>query len=99
MHVLLGVAKNIQIRNVPNEVHEVYKRRAAAAGKSLQEYLLADLTAQAGRPTMQEVLDRIATRKGGRITGAEAAEMVRDERDARSWRPTLPSPRCSTLPC
>ena len=82
--MLGGVAKNIQIRNVPDEVHEVYKRRAAAAGMSLQEYLLADLTEQAGRPTMQEVLDRIASRKGGRITGPEAAQLIRDERDARS---------------
>ena len=79
-----GVAKNIQIRNVPDDVHEVYKRRAAAAGMSLQEYLLADLTEQAGRPTMKEVLDRIASRKGGRITGADAAQLIRDERDARS---------------
>ena len=29
---------------MPDEVHEVYKRRAAAAGKSLQEYLLWNLT-------------------------------------------------------
>ena len=82
--MLGGVAKNIQIRNVPDDVHEVYKRRAAAAGMSLQEYLLADLTEQAGRPTMKEVLDRIASRKGGRITGADAAQLIRDERDARS---------------
>ncbi len=84
MHVPWTVAKNIQIRNVPDEVHEVYKRRAAAAGMSLQEYLLADLTEQAGRPTMQEVLDRIESRKGGRLTGAQAATLIRDERDARS---------------
>lgn len=79
-----GVAKNIQIRNVPDDVHEVYKRRAAAAGQSLQEYLLANLTEQAGRPTMQEVFDRIASRSGGRVSGAEAARLIRDERDARS---------------
>lgn len=78
------VAKNIQIRNVPDDVHEVYTRRAAAAGMSLQEYLLSDLTEQAGHPTMQEVLDRIARREGGRITGVESAQLIRDERDARS---------------
>lgn len=81
---LVAVGKNIQIRNVPDDVHEVYTRRAAAAGMSLQEYLLADLTEQASRPTMQEVLDRIASRQGGRITGPEAAQLIRDERDARS---------------
>jgi len=84
--MLGGVAKNIQIRNVPDDVHEVYKRRAAAAGQSLQEYLLSDLTEQAGRPTMQEVLDRIASRDrtGSTVTLAQAAQIIRDERDARS---------------
>jgi len=80
------VTKNIQIRNVPDEVHEVYKRRAAAAGMSLQEYLLADLTEQADRPTMKEVLDRIASRDrtGSSVTPAQAAQIIREERDARS---------------
>jgi len=64
----------------------VFKRRAAAAGMSLQEYLLADLTEQAGRPTVQEVLDRIASRDrtGSTVTLAQAAQIIRDERDARS---------------
>jgi plasmid stability protein len=29
----------IQIRNVPDDVHRVYRRRAAEAGMSLQEFL------------------------------------------------------------
>jgi plasmid stability protein len=33
----------IQVRNVPSEVHRVYRARAAAAGMSLQEYLLSEL--------------------------------------------------------
>jgi plasmid stability protein len=33
----------IQIRNVPERVHRVYQARAAAAGMSLQEYMLAEL--------------------------------------------------------
>ena len=28
----------VQIRNGPGDVHETYRRRAAAAGMSLQEY-------------------------------------------------------------
>ena len=33
----------IQIRNVPEDVHRTYRLRAAEAGQSLQEYLLAEL--------------------------------------------------------
>jgi len=78
------VAKNIQIRNVPDSVHEVYKRRAAAAGKSLQEYLLSDLTAGAGRPTMQEWLDRIAgiDRTGSTVSMEDIVADIRRHRDA-----------------
>lgn len=79
-----SMAKNIQIRNVPDDVHEVYKRRAAAAGQSLQEYLLADLTSQAGRPTMQEVLDRIdRNRRGSTVTREDVVRSIREDRDSR----------------
>ena len=33
----------IQIRNVPERVHRIYRARAAAAGMSLEEYILAEL--------------------------------------------------------
>jgi histone H3/H4 len=78
-----AVAKNIQIRNVPDDVHEVHKRRAAAAGKSLQEYLLSDLTAQAGRPTMQEWLDQVASHRGGStVTVADIVSAIREDRES-----------------
>ena len=84
MHVSWGVAKNIQIRNVPDDVHEVYKRRAAAAGKSLQEYLLSDLTEGAGRLTMEESLARMAAHaRGSRVTSAEIVRLIREDRDSR----------------
>ncbi len=79
-----GVAKNIQIRNVPDNVHEVYKRRAAAAGMSLQEYLLSDLTEKAGTPTMQEWLDRVSRidRTGSTVTLEDIVADIRRHRDA-----------------
>jgi CTP synthase (UTP-ammonia lyase) len=78
------VSKNIQIRNVPDDVHEVYKRRAAAAGQSLQEYLLSDLTDKAGSPTMQEWLDRMARidRTGSTVTLEDIVADIRRHRDA-----------------
>ncbi len=75
--------KNIQIRNVPDEVHEVYKRRAAAAGMSLQEYLLADLRERAGRLTMEEAMARIDThRRGSTVTVENIVEAIREDRDS-----------------
>lgn len=74
---------SIQIKNVPPDVHRVLKRRAAEAGMSLQEYLLAKLTEEARQPTLNEVLERAGRRTGGSISLKEAVEHIRAERDAR----------------
>jgi antitoxin FitA len=39
---------SVQIKDVPDEVHAVLRRRAALNGQSLQEYLLDRLACEAG---------------------------------------------------
>ena len=73
---------SIQVKDVPEEVHAALRRRAVAAGQSLQEYLLAHLTHEAETPTMEEVLQRVERRSGGRVGFKAAARAVRAERDA-----------------
>jgi plasmid stability protein len=74
---------SVQIKDVPEETHAVLRRRAAAASQSLQEYLRSRLIAEASSPTLEEVLDRAGGRAGGSVTCADAAAVVRDERDRR----------------
>ncbi|HEV2088448.1 MAG TPA: hypothetical protein VGR21_09060 [Cryptosporangiaceae bacterium] len=50
----------IQIKNVPDEVHEVLVQRAHAAGKSLQQYTLQLLTEDARRQRMADLFARMA---------------------------------------
>ncbi|HSS32203.1 MAG TPA: hypothetical protein VLL27_02875 [Solirubrobacterales bacterium] len=71
---------SVQIKNVPTGVHKVLRRRAAIAGQSLQEYLLAQLKRQADEETLDEVLDRASGRAGGSLGFGFAAETLRDER-------------------
>lgn len=71
---------SVQIKNVPPDVHKVLRRRAAAAGQSLQEYLLAELTRQAEAETLEEVLDRAGGRSGGLLGFDFAAESLRADR-------------------
>ena len=73
---------SIQVKDVPLEVHAVLRRRAAAAGQSLQEYLLGRLVEDASTPTIDEVLDRAGGRAGGHAGLVAAVEAVRAERDA-----------------
>ena len=75
--------KHIQIRNVPEKTHSVLRRRANAAGMSLQEYLLSMVNEAASKPTVEEVLRRAGRRTGGDFTLTEAVEIVRKDRNSR----------------
>ena len=46
----------IQIRNVPEHVHRTLRIRAAAAGTSLQEYVLAELIESAESRDLADVI-------------------------------------------
>lgn len=74
----------IQIKNVPDETHRVLRMRAADAHQSLQEYLLAHLIEEATRPSVNEVIDRIESRRDGiDVDFADVVALVREDRDSR----------------
>ncbi len=72
----------IQIRNVPEALHRRLKARAALEGKSLSDYLLAEITEAAERPTVAELRARLAVRSPV-SPSPEPARAVREERDSR----------------
>jgi len=71
----------IQVKDVPPDVHETLRRRAAAAGQSLQAYLLAKLIEEARTPTLEEVLDRAGRGAGGQADFKTAVDAIRADRD------------------
>jgi len=74
---------SIQIKDVPEATHAVLRRRAAAAGQSLQEYLRGRLVAEASAPTVDEILARAGGRAGGSVPFSAAVEALRDDRARR----------------
>jgi plasmid stability protein len=72
----------VQIRNVPEGLHRRLKARAAGAGMSLSEYLLAELRRVAETPTREELLERLEARAPVALRES-AAEAVRAEREGR----------------
>lgn len=72
--------RNVLVRGVPDDVHAQLQRRAARHGLSLQQYLSRELELLARRPDLEEVLQRIAGRRGGRVGLAQAARDLRTER-------------------
>jgi len=74
---------SIQVKDVPESVHATLRLRAAQAGQSMQEYLLARLRHDAETETLEEVLARIGHRSGGSAPLTDTADAVRADRDAR----------------
>lgn len=74
------MARSVQIRNVPDPVHRTLRSRAAAAGLSLSDYLLAEIVRVAERPPVADVLARAGTRHGG-ADSQSIVESVRSGRD------------------
>lgn len=75
---------NLSIKNVPDELAERLRRRAAARHRSLQGELMAILeeaVAEDSRITLEEA--RQMVRERGLETPAEAREMIRADRDDR----------------
>lgn len=65
-----AMLKMIQIRNVPTELHRTLESRAAVAGMSLSDYLLAELRRVAERPTRAELLEARLWTLDRRLAGA-----------------------------
>ena len=76
----------IQVRNIPEDVHRVYRIRAAAAGQSLQEYVRSQLVEFAGFSTPAEIVAEI--RREIALEGSEgfaatsSAEIIRQDRES-----------------
>jgi plasmid stability protein len=77
------MAKTIQIRDVPEDVHRTLRVRAAAAGRSLSDYLLDELVRVAERPPVVDVLRQASMRTGG-VPLKTIVAAVRSGRDRRS---------------
>lgn len=76
------MAKSIHVRDVPDDVHHRLSVRAAEERSSLSELVRAELVRVARRPTMAEMLERLAARPA--IEAPEdSAEAVRAERAER----------------
>jgi plasmid stability protein len=74
----------IQIRNVPEEVQQKLKSRAAAQGKSLNSFMLEIVEREARSVSKAEVLARIRARGPvGTPDDRSAADYIREAREER----------------
>lgn len=72
----------IQVRNVPRELHEELKVRAASRGLTLTDYIQRVLEREVARPAEEEVRERLGRARRVKLDPS-AAEIIRRERDER----------------
>lgn len=74
----------IQVRNLPDDVTEIYRQRAQAAGQSLQAYMREQLISVARQRTKAEVMaiveDTLARDPGPGLTETTIVESLRELR-------------------
>ena len=75
------MSKMVQIRNVPDALHRKLKARAADSGRTLSDYLLAEIGRLAARPTREEMLARLHSRRRATLK-TPAAVVIREERES-----------------
>jgi plasmid stability protein len=76
------MAKTLQVRDLPDDVHERLTRRAAEQGRSLSDLVREQLTALSEYPTWGELFARIDAQEPVDIdeSSADAIRAGRDER-------------------
>lgn len=75
------MARSITIRGVPEETGDELASRAAATGRSLQEYLRAALIELARRPDAEVLLARVRERKQRTVSRFPPSKILK-HRDA-----------------
>lgn len=76
------MAKMIQLRNVPDDLHRLLKSRAALEGLSLSDYLLREIRKAAARPSREELLRRLEGRRPVEPS-VSPARAIREERERK----------------
>jgi antitoxin FitA len=77
---------NIQLKNVPDDLHERLRERARREGVPMRDYALRVLERDLAKPTLTEWLDRVAARRAeaGDLSSEDVVEAIRAGRQERT---------------
>jgi plasmid stability protein len=70
----------IQVKNVPPDLHEAVRRRAAEEGKTVSEYVRCLLEQELALPSRQAWLSSLADREAVDITSSTITNAIHAER-------------------
>lgn len=78
--LIIMTSEILQVRDVPTRDVEVLRARAAARSMSLSSYLRQLIHDDTSRPTMVEILERIATRDNVEADPADIESFIQTDR-------------------
>ena len=71
----------IQVRDVPDDLHDALRRRAEQEGMTIREYLLRVIERDLALPTQREWLGRVA--ELGPVEGLDVGAAIHEDRAER----------------
>src|SRR5689334_6456670 len=77
---------NLQLKNVPEELHQRLRERADREGMAMRDYVLRVLERDLAKPTLGEWLDRIAARQAQAVSSEDVVAAVHAGREERTRR-------------
>lgn len=75
---------NLQIKNMPEDLHRLLRERSAKRGLTMRDYVLGLIDRDMRQPTVSDWLERLAAsgqRPRGGTPAAELIQRTREERD------------------
>ncbi|ONI70490.1 antitoxin [Actinosynnema sp. ALI-1.44] len=69
----------VQIRDIPEDVYETIRKRARAAGQSIQAYMREQVIELANQRTKEEIMTVIESTLAKRTTGGPTRESIMAE--------------------
>jgi antitoxin FitA len=78
---------NVQVKGVPEDVHAELRRRAAARGWTVRDYLLDLIIQDQRRPTRAQWLERLHQLQPVDASGTELVQEARQERERQLGSP------------
>lgn len=76
--------KMVQVRDVPDDLHDALVRQAKDQGKSLNQFLLVEYARIARRGDNRQLFDALASVQGARPTREQLVEQIQRDRSRDS---------------
>lgn len=73
----------LQVKNVPEDLHELLRERAEAEGTSISEVVLAAIRRELTRPRMQSWLDEVSHDAPTRVKRTDIVSAIAEGRRGR----------------